>query len=183
VGAVEDTGGPAGVADDGRVRAKLQRGDAAPASASEGERARGVRASSGRQRGGRCSAFIERGEEREREGRRGGGNGRQWPLMAAITPLRERGCRGEGEEEAGVGFRCRGGRRARRGLAGVCGVGRGVGARRRDAGTGVEPGGGGARGRRKERNGLGRAPPTIERREGIGGRGGWAANGPNRPVG
>jgi hypothetical protein len=34
-----------------------------------------VRASSGRERGGRCSAFIERGEEREREGRWGGGNG------------------------------------------------------------------------------------------------------------
>jgi hypothetical protein len=37
--------------------------------ASERERARGVRASSGRERGGRCLAFIERGEEREREGR------------------------------------------------------------------------------------------------------------------
>ena len=40
-------------------------------------------------------------DERERVGRRGGGNGRQWPSMAAITPLRERGRGhvGEGEEE------------------------------------------------------------------------------------
>jgi hypothetical protein len=41
------------------------------------ERARGVRASSGRERGGRCSTFIERGE-----GERGTPGRRKRPSMA-----------------------------------------------------------------------------------------------------
>jgi hypothetical protein len=106
--AAEDAGGPAGVADDGRGRdgrssgevTRLRRGS--DEHERRRERARRVRASSGRERGKRCSTFIERGEEREREGRRGGGNGRQWPLMAAITPLRERGCGREREETTAV---------------------------------------------------------------------------------
>jgi hypothetical protein len=70
-------------------RAKLQRGNAASAwfrraQAKERERAWGVRASSGRERGGRCSTFIERGEEREREGRR------CWELVLKCFELRTR---------------------------------------------------------------------------------------------
>jgi hypothetical protein len=129
-----------------------------------------VRASSGRERGGRCSAFIERGEEREREGRRGGGNGRQWPLMVAITPLRERGRGGEGEETAAVS---------------------GSGSARPGAGSGAVStamrGGACPRARRwrlgdkGERRGGPRVGPTCHRD--TAGRGGaavgWAPNGPN----
>jgi hypothetical protein len=71
-----------------RLRSTTRRGRAREREHEESERARG----------GRCSAFIERGLERERVGRRGGGNGRQWPLMATIMPLKERGRGGEGEE-------------------------------------------------------------------------------------
>jgi hypothetical protein len=46
----------------------------------ERERERGVRASLGRERRGRCSAFIEGGEERERE--RGVPGRRKWSSMA-----------------------------------------------------------------------------------------------------
>jgi hypothetical protein len=77
----EDVGGPAEVADDGRGRDWRSSGEVTRLRRGSGERERrrerawGVTASSGKERGGRCSAFIERGEEREREGHRGGGNG------------------------------------------------------------------------------------------------------------
>jgi hypothetical protein len=113
----------------------------------------------------RCSAFIERGEEREREGRRGGGNGHQWPLMAAITPLKERGHGGGREGDDGFGFRL--------GDERTCTARCGGGARAwRRCSQGEK------RGRREEARGW--APRAIERKRGGGGRlAGWAPNGPN----
>jgi hypothetical protein len=77
---------------------------------------------------GPAPIYRERGEETEREGRRGGGNGGRWPL----TPLmelhngEEEGETGGGEE--GGGFRC--GDRTGAGC-----LGRGAGSGRRSAGS------------------------------------------------
>jgi hypothetical protein len=107
----------------------------------------------GRARGGREREVLSFYRERRGEGEPGRETvSRQWPLTAinAIERRRERGW-ARTPRDAG---------RAHRAWPG----------RGRLAAAG---------GRRKER-GRGWGPPVGERGEGNGGRGGWAANGPNR---
>jgi hypothetical protein len=127
---------------------------------SEGELGEGER--------GRCSAFIERGEEREREGHRGGGNGRQWPLMAAAIngAIRENVGRGRGGSNGQRFWAWRGRRGCEVGL--VAWGGRPGAARRRARGQQV--GGDGSRekeGGREERGSVG---PTWRWGRGLMGR-------------
>jgi hypothetical protein len=107
--------------------------------------------------------FIERGEEREREGRRGRGNHRQWPLMAAITQLRgENVGSGGGEETTFFGHGA---------VVGGAGSGAWHGARARRrvlrAGArGQHAGGGGSRERGEGPGGT--HPSVYERGRGMG---------------
>jgi hypothetical protein len=134
----------------------------------EGERdSEGMRASSGRERELGPVPFIGRGEERERGGGSNGAGVLQAPSMTTFNGGENVG---EGERETGGGFWLR-----QRTSADAEG-GRGV---ERGAGMGRAPGGGATRG---EGEGLGRAPPAIERGEEVGAAGRLGPGGPKWPV-
>jgi hypothetical protein len=105
--------------------------------------------------------------ERRGEGERGAPRRRKWPLMAAITPLRERGRgggRGRGNDDGfwlGVG-------------SAGCGVGRGLdGAGARDVGARAPAHGDGGGWEAKGRGGPWVGPTCHREKEGRGWAAGW----------